>query len=124
MPGAFVTIHEAAARLHVSYGTIRNAIRAGRLSAYRFGSTFRIRPEDLAAYVESCRVEQVPRPIKPPESNAGTGGSPFKYLDGQRSLDAWRRQGAAVDPPGGRSAPSSGSSRGPSVPPGSSNPPR
>ena len=111
------TIKEAAEKLRVSYGTIRGAILAGRLKAYRFGArggTYRIDPADLEAYRASCMTtKQEPAASK---KRAG-GGSAFKNLDGERLLDAWRRQGVVVDPPGGRSAPSCGSSCDPSTPP-------
>jgi excisionase family DNA binding protein len=46
-----LTIAAAAARLGVAYNTVRNAILAGRLVAYRFGVACHIRPEDLQQYV-------------------------------------------------------------------------
>ena len=53
-----LTIREAAAALHVSYGTVYAAIHTGRLRAYKFGSrggTYRIDPADLEAYKASRR---------------------------------------------------------------------
>jgi len=55
---AYLTIREAAARLNVSYGTVRGTILAGDLEAYRFGpgvGTWRIGIEDLTAYIDRCR---------------------------------------------------------------------
>src|SRR5262245_39067498 len=113
------TIKEAAERLRVSYNTIRGAILAGRLKAYRFGArggTYRIDPADLEAYRASCMTTKQ----EPPASKKSVGGgSAFKNLDGGRLLDAWRRQGVVDHPRGGRSARSSGSSCDPSAPPGS-----
>jgi excisionase family DNA binding protein len=57
---AFLTIDAAAARLSVSYGTIRKAIQAGRLPAYCFGTTYRIRSEDLDGFVAACRFAPTP----------------------------------------------------------------
>ena len=102
----FLTIREAALRLRVSYNTIRGAILAGRLKAYRFGArggAFRIAVADLEAYRAACATTNQEPPA--PRKSAG-GGSAFKNLDGERLLDAWRRQGAVADRRGGRSAPS------------------
>jgi excisionase family DNA binding protein len=48
---AFLTIAEAAARVGLSYSKVRDAIQDGRLAAYRFGTTFRVRSEDLDRFV-------------------------------------------------------------------------
>jgi excisionase family DNA binding protein len=101
--------------LSVAYGTIRNAILAGKLTAYKIMGTYRIRPEDLDAFVESCRVEPGRRASQPPASKSKAGGSAFTNLDGARLLDAWRRRGVRSARRGGRNVPSSGSSCGPST---------
>jgi excisionase family DNA binding protein len=101
-----LTIREAATFLRVSESTIRNAIRAGRLHAYRFGAkggSIRIAASDLQAYIASCAT--VPKRTQGRPSGA-SGGS-FKMLDGGRLLAAWRQQGVLADPPNGCSAPSS-----------------
>jgi excisionase family DNA binding protein len=111
-----LTINEAAAALRVSYGTVRAAILAGRLRAYRFGSrggTYRIDLADLEAYKASCVTGRTL--LIAPEKNA-QGGSSFKSLDGDRLLAAWRQQGVFADPPGERNAQSSALSSGPSAP--------
>ena len=115
----YLTIHQIAERLSVSEGSIRNEIRAGNLRAYRFRGAYRVAQEDLTEYIASCRVKQAQRATKPPIPAKKMGGSPFKHLDGQRSLASWRRRGVAVDPPDGRNARSSGSSYDPSTPRGS-----
>jgi excisionase family DNA binding protein len=54
----YLTIREAAARLNVSYGTVRGAILAGDIQAYRFGpgvGTWRISVDDLTGYIDRCR---------------------------------------------------------------------
>jgi len=119
MPADFLTINQAAERLSVAYGTIRNAILAGRLAAYKIMGTYRIRHEDLDAYVGSCRVERGPQAGLPPAARVKAGGAAFTHLDGDRLLDAWRRQGVPAGRPRGRNARSSGSSSDPSGPKGS-----
>ena len=104
---AYLRIPEAAARLDVARNTISNAIHAGKLTAYKVLGTYRIKPEDLDAFIRSCRVEARVREAPPPAPKVAARARTFKHLDGQRSLDAWRRRGEAVDPPGGHSAPSS-----------------
>src|SRR5262245_1772869 len=69
----FLTIREAALRLRVSYNTIRGAILAGRLKAYRFGArggTYRIDPADLEAYQASCATTHQ----EPPAPRKSAGG--------------------------------------------------
>ncbi len=119
MPADFLTINQAAERLSVAYGTIRNAIVAGRLVAYKIMGTYRIRPEDLDAFIESCRVEHGRQGSRPPSPKSEAGGAAFTHLDGDRLLDAWRRQGVLAGRPRARNARSSGSSCGPSGPTGS-----
>ena len=114
-PGPYLAIKQAAERLSMSYGSVRNEIRSGKLRAYRFRGAYRIHADDLAAYVESCQVETTPRKEKPPAPARGSGGSAFTNLDGARLLDAWRRRGVRAARRGGRSAPSSGSSCDPST---------
>ncbi len=119
MPADFLSINQIAERLSVSEGTVRNEIRTGRLRAYRFRGAYRVAQEDLVGYIETCRVERAPLATKAPIPAKRMGGAPFKHLDGRRSLDAWRRQGVAVDPPDAHTPPSSSSSNGPSTPKGS-----
>lgn len=116
MPADFLTIPQVAERLCLSEGTVRNEIRAGRLKAYRFRGAYRIASEDLAGYVESCRFDSAAGVAAPPAPGREAGGTPFKHLDGQRSLDAWRRRGVAVDPPNEHKSRSSSSTRDPSAP--------
>ncbi len=69
-PGDFVTIKEAAAKLGVSYGTIRNAILAGKLAAFKILGTYRIQPADLDAF---ARDQLVPAPERAHPVNLGLG---------------------------------------------------
>jgi excisionase family DNA binding protein len=101
------TVREAALLLRVSESTIRNAIRTGRLAAYRFGNrggTIRISEVALRRYLdESCALIARSQQDKSP-----SGPMPFKYLDGSKLLAAWRQQGVQLDPPGECSAQSFG----------------
>ena len=119
-----LSIKQVSRRLNVAYNTIRNAILGGRLTAFRIQGAYRIREEDLAAYLENCRIGPSRPTSQPPAPTATAGGSAFKNLDGERLLDAWRRRGVLADPPRARSARSSSSSRDPSTPPGSPDPAR
>ena len=114
-----LTINQAATRLNLSYNTVRNLIQTGRLIAYKFMGTYRIKPEDLDTFVENCRIGPSRPKGQPPAPGAKAGGGPFKHLDGQRSLAAWRRQGEAADPEDAHMSQSPGSSCDPSTPPAS-----
>lgn len=52
-----LTIREAAAEIRMSEGWVKKAIREGRLRALHFGRSVRIRPEDLAEYIEKIAVD-------------------------------------------------------------------
>jgi excisionase family DNA binding protein len=80
---AYLKIPEAAARLDVAGNTIRNAIRAGKLTAYKILGTYRIKPEDLDAFIRSCRVEVRVREAATPAPKAAARARTFKHLDGQ-----------------------------------------
>jgi excisionase family DNA binding protein len=99
----YVSIQEAADRLSVAYNTVRNAILAGKLTAYKILGTYRIRVEDLEAFIEAGRVEKGGREAKPPALRA----SALKHLDGARLRAAWTAQGVRPPRQGGRSAASS-----------------
>jgi len=112
---AYLSIRRAAQKLDVAYNTIRNAILAGGLAAYKIQGTYRINPVDLADYVERCRVEVKGRVTGPPAPKSHT----LKHLDGARLRAAWTARGVRVPRPGGDSARSSGSTRDPSDGPAS-----
>ena len=110
-----LSIKQVSRRLNVAYNTVRNAILAGRLTAFRIQGAYRIREEDLAAYLETCRVTARGREARPPALKTTT----LKHLDGAQLRAAWTRQGVRVPPTGGGSARSSGSTGGPSTGPAS-----
>lgn len=91
----FLSVKEAAAILHVSYGSVLAAIHAGSLVAYSFGShggTYRVRRGDLQDYIAASRTKQ--RTSRPKTRRTA---STFQKLDGERLLRAWRKQGISVD---------------------------
>lgn len=49
-----LTLPEVADRLRVSMSTVRREIARGRLRAFRVGYLYRVRPEDLDAYMKSA----------------------------------------------------------------------
>ena len=91
----FLSVKEAAAILHISYGSVLAAVHAGSVVAYKFGphgGTYRIRRGDLLDYIAASRTKQsVSRP------KARRTGSTFKMLDGERLLRAWREQGVVTE---------------------------
>jgi excisionase family DNA binding protein len=60
---------DIAARCQVSTRTVMRAIRSGRLRASRLGSrgAYRVRPEDLEAWIVGTTVLPLPQPGCPPE---------------------------------------------------------
>ena len=106
-----LSIKQVSRRLNVAYNTIRNAILGGRLTAFRIQGAYRIREEDLAAYLETCRIEARGREARPPALKATT----LKHLDGARLRAAWTQQGVHVPQTDEHSTRSSGSSRGPTA---------
>ena len=105
----FLTIREAAGLLRVSESTVRNAIRAGQLRAFRFGlrgGSIRLSPTDLEAYMAACATEADRVQIAPRRPCGGA----FQNLNAAKLLAAWRRQGVLPDRPSDNNAPSSGCS--------------
>jgi excisionase family DNA binding protein len=94
-PDDFLTVKEAAAVLHVSYGSVLAAIHAGKLVAYKFGprdGTYRVRRGDLQDYITASRTKQSAGCPKPRRT-----GSTFRKLNNKRLLRAWREQGISAD---------------------------
>jgi excisionase family DNA binding protein len=87
----FLSITQAAARLGVVYNTVRNAILAGDLVAFKFRGTYRIRSEDFDSVVQACRYE--PRGRATPAPTPKVAASTLKHLDGARLRESWRTQG-------------------------------
>lgn len=112
---ALLTIAEAALLLRIGQSTIRNAIRAGQLRAFRFGTrrgTIRISADDLDEYAAASATE----PAKAAKTRPALSAAPFKCLNAGRLLAAWRQQGVLGVPPDDNNAPSSESNGVPSTP--------
>lgn len=99
-------VNEVAQRLNLSLSTVYQLVESGRLTSHCVGMRkgIRVAESDLLAYVEQCRSARRQRPAPAPKKN----GSPFKHLDAERLLDAWRRQGVRAGRPNADNAPSSG----------------
>ncbi len=68
-----LTVDEVAGILRVSPSTVYRRIQAGELPAVKLGHRqVRIKPEDLAAYIEAHRIETDQRPT--PEDEPVKGG--------------------------------------------------
>ncbi len=55
-----MTVKEVARRLRVSASLVYQLVDSGRLGCHRIGNgrgAIRIRPEDVASYLQSCRKE-------------------------------------------------------------------
>ena len=50
-----LTLQQVAERLQVSMSTVRRLVDAGKLRSVRIGRNLRVRPEDLAAYIEEAK---------------------------------------------------------------------
>jgi excisionase family DNA binding protein len=106
------SVKQAAKELGVSPTLVYALCAQGKIEHERHGlgrGTIRISEEALARYRQAATAVGGRRP--PPEPVRK--GRPFTTLDSGRLLEAWRRQGVLAPPPGGDSAPSSGSSCGP-----------
>jgi excisionase family DNA binding protein len=55
----FLTAGEVAERMRVSKMTVYRLIRAGKLPAVRIGRAFRVREDDVEAYLDSSYVRAV-----------------------------------------------------------------
>lgn len=64
---------DAAKRLGITTRTLYRFIDKGEITAYRFGRVFRLKGEDVVAFIESCRVEPGSLSHLYPE---GTGDAP------------------------------------------------
>ena len=52
-----LTLQQVADRLQVSMSTVRRLVDAGKLKAIKIGRNLRVRPEDLAKYIEEAKYE-------------------------------------------------------------------
>ncbi len=59
-PEDLLPVTAAAQLLGVSIATVHNAINAGKLRCHPFGTSRRVRPEDLAAYAQARAAERPP----------------------------------------------------------------
>ena len=55
----FLTVLEVAERMRVSKMTVYRLIRAGKIPAVRVGKSFRVREDDLDAYLNASYVRAV-----------------------------------------------------------------
>ena len=53
----WVNTGEAAKRLGVTTRTLYRFIDEGQLPAYRFGRVIRLKEDDIAAFIDDCRIE-------------------------------------------------------------------
>lgn len=58
----YVTVKEATAMVGLSAGTLKRAIKAGKLRAFKPGGKLLVRPEDLQEWVEARPVNADPMP--------------------------------------------------------------
>jgi excisionase family DNA binding protein len=58
---AYLTIEEAAALIKIKPATLRLWLREGRMKGYRAGARWRIRREDLEAYLARALGETEPK---------------------------------------------------------------
>lgn len=59
----YVTLRTAAATVELSLGTLKRAIRAGKLRAFKPGGKLLIRPEDLQQWIETRPAQADPMPV-------------------------------------------------------------
>lgn len=62
-----MTVTDVAARLKVSPSLVYQMVESGKLVVYRIGNgrgAIRFRPEDIEAYLESCRIEKIAPPAR------------------------------------------------------------
>lgn len=59
----YVTLKEATAMVPLSAGSMKRAIKAGKLRAFKPGGKLLIRPEDLQEWVETRPAQADPMPV-------------------------------------------------------------
>lgn len=59
----YVTLKEATAMVPLSAGTLKRAIRTGKLRAFKPGGKLLVRPEDLCDWVEAREAKVDPTPL-------------------------------------------------------------
>lgn len=97
-----LTAEEVAEQLRVNVNTVRRYIRSGRLPAIRLGKGYRVRAEDLEAFLRSLattssREVEDEEPLSPEDLAAIHRGmediQAGRYIP-LDELDAWREAGA------------------------------
>ncbi len=77
----YLTLEDATSILPVAAITLRRAIKAGELPAYRFGRRLLIRPSDLDVWIESRRVDPAATSATPPTWHPGSRPKAGGLLD-------------------------------------------
>ena len=57
MSSRFLSVEEIAKDLGVTEETVRGYIRAGKLTAYKMGRDYKIRPEDYQKFLDKHRTD-------------------------------------------------------------------
>jgi len=56
MDKKWLNVEDIAAELGINKMTVYRMLEAGTIPAYRFGRLYRVKPEDLDAYIRDSRV--------------------------------------------------------------------
>lgn len=101
-----LTVGQVAGLLSVSKSLVYQLKDEGKLRYFRIAKgAIRFDRADVEEYVASCaECREQPRRAERPRQAVRT----FKYLDGDRLLAAWQRQGASTGRTDERNAPTSG----------------
>jgi excisionase family DNA binding protein len=67
----YLTLKDATATVSLSAGTLKRAIRAGKLRAFKPGGKLLVRPEDLQGWVEKrpAKADLMPVPNRPAQTD-------------------------------------------------------
>lgn len=80
-----LTIPEVAERVRLAKQTVRHAVTAGELRAYKFGREYRVRAEDADAWIESHLVAvdgtRQPVPLKRGNSQQTAFGEVARQME-------------------------------------------
>lgn len=90
-------VRDIAVRLNISLSKAYELVNRGRIVSCRFEGAIRVSEEDLQEYVARCKKGRGLRVDE--RKHSPRAGQPFRHLDGDRLLAAWRRQGVGFDPP-------------------------
>lgn len=85
----YITLEEATTILPVAAITLRRAIKAGHLPAYRIGRRLLIKPSDFEAWIESRKVTPVSSSLELPRStrsNSKVGGLMERAIEKRSQL--------------------------------------